>query len=67
VTIRPWVTANALLGVHRALIGYARERILAGAENPRLAREVRAQAEDALAAVESGFGAERASGASSRR
>jgi hypothetical protein len=65
--IRPWVTANALLGVHRALIGYARERILAGAENPRLAREVRAQAEDALAAVESGFGAERASGASSRR
>jgi AcrR family transcriptional regulator len=65
--IRPWVTANALLGVHRALIGYARARILAGAENPELAREVRAQAEDALAAVEGGFGAERASGASSRR
>ena len=41
--IRPWVTANALLGVHRALIGYARERILAGGESPEISRDVRAR------------------------
>jgi AcrR family transcriptional regulator len=65
--IRPWVTANALLGVHRALIGYARERILAGGESSEISRDIRAQAEDALAAVEGGFGADRTSGASRRR
>ena len=65
--IRPWVTANALLGVHRALIGYARERILAGGESAEISRDVRAQAEDALAAVEGGVGADRTSGASRRR
>ena len=54
--VRPWVTANALLGIHRALIDYARSRILAGAENPALARDVRRQGERALAALEGGFG-----------
>jgi len=63
----PVVTANALLGVHRALIDYARGRILEGARNPELKRDVRAQAEAALAALEAGFGAARTSGASSRR
>jgi AcrR family transcriptional regulator len=63
----PVVTANALLGVHRALIDYARRRILDGARNPELQRDVRAQAEAALAALEAGFGAARTSGASSRR
>jgi hypothetical protein len=53
--IRPWVAANALLGLHRALIGYARQRILAGAVNPALSRDVRAQATQALAALEQGF------------
>ncbi|MEZ0284804.1 MAG: TetR/AcrR family transcriptional regulator [Thermoleophilia bacterium] len=65
--IRPWVTANALLGVHRALIGYARERILAGGESAEISRDVRAQAEDALVVVEGGVGADRTSGASRRR
>jgi AcrR family transcriptional regulator len=55
--IRPWVAANALLGIHRALIDYARRRILAGAENPALSRDVRAQAKQALAALERGFSA----------
>jgi AcrR family transcriptional regulator len=63
----PWVTANALVGVHRSLVDYARGRILEGAANPKLQRDVRAQAEAALAALEGGLGAERASGASSRR
>jgi AcrR family transcriptional regulator len=52
----PVVTANAMLAVHRALIDYARGRILAGARNPGLQRDVRAQAEAALAALEGGFG-----------
>jgi AcrR family transcriptional regulator len=53
--IEPWVTANALMGVHRALVAYARHRIGAGARNPKLAREVRAQGRAALAALERGF------------
>jgi hypothetical protein len=52
----PVVTANAMLAVHRALIDYARGRILEGAQNPDLQRDVRAQAEAALAALEDGFG-----------
>jgi hypothetical protein len=27
---RPWITANALIGVHRALLAYLRHRVLAG-------------------------------------
>jgi hypothetical protein len=51
--------ANALLGIQRALVDYTRGRILAGARNPGLARDVRTQAEEALAALEHGFTAER--------
>ena len=53
--IRPWVEANALIGIHRALISFTRGRIVAGASNPDLSREVRAQLEGALAALEAGF------------
>ncbi len=56
--VRPQVMANALLGIQRALVHYTRARILAGARQPGLARDVRAQAEDALAALQQGFGAE---------
>ena len=56
--VRPQVMANALLGIQRALVDYTRTRILAGAGNPGLARDVRAQAEGALAALERGFRAE---------
>ena len=55
--VEPWVAANAILGVHRALIGFARAQVLAGARNPALARRVRAQAKRALAALEDGLGA----------
>jgi AcrR family transcriptional regulator len=54
--VRPWVAANAMMGVHRAVVGYARRRILEGARHPALAREVRARAEQALALLEQGMG-----------
>ena len=56
--VEPWVLANALMGVHRALVSYTRSRIVAGARNPRLSRDVRAQAHGALAALERGLGAD---------
>ena len=54
--IEPWVAANALMGVHRALVDYTRRRIVAGVRNPRLSREVRAQGKRALEALEGGLG-----------
>jgi AcrR family transcriptional regulator len=53
--IEPWVAANALMGVHRALVDHTRKRILAGARNPRLAREVRTQGKRALDALGRGL------------
>jgi AcrR family transcriptional regulator len=54
--IEPWLAANALMSVHRAIVDYTRRRILAGARNPRLAREVRARGQRALAFLERGLG-----------
>jgi AcrR family transcriptional regulator len=54
--IEPVVAANAMMGVHRALVSHARGRILAGAGQPALAREVRARAEQAFALLEHGLG-----------
>jgi AcrR family transcriptional regulator len=54
--IEPWVAANAMMGVHRALIDYSRRRIVTGARHPRLARDVLAQADRALALLERGLG-----------
>jgi AcrR family transcriptional regulator len=54
--VEPWVAANAMMGVHRRLVDYARERIVAGARHARLAREVAEQAEHALALLERGLG-----------
>jgi AcrR family transcriptional regulator len=39
--IRPQVVANALMGVHRAIIDYVRRRVLADDEPARLAADVR--------------------------
>jgi AcrR family transcriptional regulator len=48
--LRPYVAANALIGVHRALIGYVRERLAAGdPDRRRLARQTRERGEAALA------------------
>ena len=54
--IEPGVTANALMGVHRALVDYTRARIAAGARAPGLAREVRSQGRRALKVLEAGIG-----------
>jgi AcrR family transcriptional regulator len=54
--VQPFVAANAMVGVHRFLIDYTRRRIVAGAMGPRLARDVRAQAEQAFALLEEGLG-----------
>jgi AcrR family transcriptional regulator len=54
---RPYVVANALIGVHRALIAYVRERLDTGAsDRRRLAREVRRRGENALALLADGLG-----------
>jgi hypothetical protein len=56
-TSKPWVVANALLGVHRALIDYVRDRTLAGDDDPaRLARALRAQGKRAFKRLETGLG-----------
>ena len=54
--LRPQVAANALLGVHRALIDYIRRRILSGDEPSGLAAEVRELTTDAFALLEHGLG-----------
>jgi AcrR family transcriptional regulator len=55
--LRPYVVANALMGVHRALIADVRERLDAGAtDRRRLARQVRRRAENALALLADGLG-----------
>jgi AcrR family transcriptional regulator len=54
--IEPWVAANAVMGLHRALVNYARGRVLAGARNPELARDLRARAEEARAMLAGGLG-----------
>jgi AcrR family transcriptional regulator len=50
--VEPWVIANALTGVHRALVGYVRSRILAGADPAALAEDTRSQTRRAFAALE---------------
>ena len=54
--VEPWVAANAMIGVHRRLVDFARERIVAGARHARLAGEVLEQAEQALGLLERGLG-----------
>ncbi len=54
--IRPQVAANALLGLHRALIGYVRGRVLAGDDPSGLAAEVRELAAEGFTVLEQGLG-----------
>ena len=67
-SIEPWVMANALVGIHRAGVDYARKRIVAGARNPALARSVRRQITQTVAALDHGladYGSEPVSGSKS--
>ncbi len=52
----PWVAANAMMGVHRALVSHARRRVVEGVRNPTLARDVRARGRRAVALLEHGLG-----------
>jgi AcrR family transcriptional regulator len=54
--VEAWVAANALMGLHRALVDFARERILAGSRPPELTEAVRAEADRAFALLERGLG-----------
>ena len=53
--LRSWVAANAMMGVHRALVHHARRRVIEGARHPRLAAEVPARAEEALELLDEGL------------
>jgi AcrR family transcriptional regulator len=55
--VEPWVVANALIGIHRALIHFARGLIVEDAPQDELARAVRAEADRAFARLEAGLGA----------
>jgi hypothetical protein len=52
--VEPWVLANALIGVHRALIAYTHRQALAGVENRRIARNLKRHGKRALALLEHG-------------
>jgi AcrR family transcriptional regulator len=54
--VEPWVIANALVAVHRALIGYAHRQALSGVESRRIARNLRTHGKRALALLEHGLG-----------
>jgi AcrR family transcriptional regulator len=54
--IEPWIAANAMLGMHRSLVAYTRTRVLEGTPQPRLRRDVRAQADRAFERLERGLG-----------
>jgi AcrR family transcriptional regulator len=51
----PWVAANAMIGVHRALLGETRKEILAGASTTQVARRVRAHGKRVLELLERGL------------
>jgi AcrR family transcriptional regulator len=53
--VEAWVAANALMGVHRALVDFARRRIVEGARGAGLRRDVLARADQALALLEDGL------------
>jgi AcrR family transcriptional regulator len=52
----PWVIANALVGLHRALIDHVQRQALAGVPNRRIAHSLRTHGERALALLEHGLG-----------
>jgi AcrR family transcriptional regulator len=54
--LRPQIAANALIGVHRALIDYTRRRVLADEEPAQLAADVRRLGQRAFALLEHGLG-----------
>lgn len=54
--IEPWVVANALMGVQRAMKDAVHRQALAGRDGARIARDVNAAARKALDVLERGLG-----------
>jgi AcrR family transcriptional regulator len=54
--VEPWVIANSLLGVHRALIEYTHRQALAGVGNRRIVRNLSTHGKRALELLEHGVG-----------
>jgi AcrR family transcriptional regulator len=66
--VAPQVAANAMIGLHQALVEYVRRRVLAGeTDRKRIARGLRSQARQALALLERGLGELGAPSASRKR
>lgn len=53
--VEAWVAANALIGVHRALLQYARREILAGTPAEAIADGVRRQGERGITLLQQGL------------
>ncbi|HEX4831692.1 MAG TPA: TetR/AcrR family transcriptional regulator [Trebonia sp.] len=53
--VEPWVAANALMGVHRAMLDYSRRQAVGGRTGTDLARDVAARAERAFARLGAGL------------
>lgn len=51
-----WIAANAMIGMHRALVDYARTRLLASPGSRTIARDVRRRGEAALSVLDRGLG-----------
>jgi AcrR family transcriptional regulator len=54
--LTPSVAANALMGVHRAMLAQVRSRLLTRTSNQRLARNIHSRAAQALQRLERGLG-----------
>lgn len=54
--VEPWTVATALMGTHRALVAYVRNRALAGRRGRQLAADARAQAIRGFVRLERGIG-----------
>jgi hypothetical protein len=52
---QPWVIANALMGVHRALVRQVRNALLADTPPAQIVRQVRRQASVAFAQLDRGL------------
>jgi AcrR family transcriptional regulator len=54
--VAPWVAANAIIGLHEALVDHVRRQLLAGERDPkRIARRLRAEAKRAATLLELGL------------
>jgi AcrR family transcriptional regulator len=53
--VEAWVTANALIGLHRALVEYARQQVLVDTDRKRIAQNIEQRGRRALARLEHGL------------